>query len=218
MSDEIEEVNEKEVQEVQAGLKGLANEKQENYSFANRAEYVKALDSVLNEKHIQKRDIGNGKTQRYYASAVQKSVADFMFQEWNVIEVKPIPVKDNFITIQVKIAFVPSYPGANEEFCSGIASILLNTSKNNLEYQLPAATSRAISDAFKLKGNIFGRNLATFFNKNASVPDDFSIRKNAEKTKPVTETKQVETKPVQETKSSQETKSVQEADYEDLPF
>jgi hypothetical protein len=200
----------KEINEVHDQLNELANKKQENYSFANRDEYIRGLDSVLNKKHIQKRDIGNGKTQRYYASSVQKAVADFMFQEWNVIDVKPIPVKDNFITIQVKITFVPSYPGANEQFCSGIASILLNSSKNNLEYQLPAATSRAISDALKQKGNIFGRNLATLFNKNTIVPDDFSIRKNAEKKTPKPEQK----KPSNETKAA----IVPEVDDEDLPF
>lgn len=192
-----------EIKEVQESLKELANAKQDSYSFANRDEYIKALDSVLNEKHIQKRDIGNGKTQRYYASAVQKAVADFMFQEWNVVEVKPIPVNEKFITIQVKITFIPSYPGASEEFCSGIASILLNSSKNNLEYQLPAATSRAISDAFKLKGNIFGRNLATKFNKKTAVPDDFSIRKSYNEPKPEPKT---------------ETKAPVIPDNEDLPF
>ncbi len=184
--------------------------KTEKYSFKNRDEYVKMLDMTLNQKHVQERTIGNGKVSRYYAAPVQKAVADFMFQEWNILDVSPLPVSDKFITVRVKIAFTPSYPDAVEEICSGVAAVLLNSAKNNLEYQLPSAVSRAMCNAFGYKGNIFGRNLSARFNKDAKVPDDFSIRKSHEEKKEEPETKKVEKTPTPPPPP--------EIDEEDLPF
>ena len=82
----------------------------------------------------------------------------------------------------VKIVYTPDYPDANELFCTGTATVLLNSAKNNMEFQQPSTRSEAIGLAFKNLGNVFGRNLSRKLDKNNSVPDDFNFRtKIAEK-------------------------------------
>lgn len=199
---------------------GITN-KTEKYSFPNRDEYVKMLDMTLKKKHVQERSLGKGKISRYYAAPVQKAVADYIFQEWNIIDILPLAVSDKFITVRVKIALTPSYPGASEEICSGVASILLNSAGNNLEFQLPSAVSRAVCNAFGYKGNIFGRNLSAKFNKDTNVPDDFSIRrshdeKKEEPKKEVVE--KVEKTATEKTEKKPTPPPPIQMDEEDLPF
>lgn len=149
----------------------------ELYRFKDRDEYIKALDSVILTKDIQERDIGSGKKHRYFPVAIKDAIADYVFQNWNVIDEK-YNVMNGMLVCTIKLTYTPSYPGADELFCTGSAAVLIQSAKNSLEYQLPAVESEAIGRALSKLGNIFGRNLSRKLNKNVMIPDDFKLRKH----------------------------------------
>lgn len=173
----------------------------ELYKFKDRAQYTKALDSILPESYVQKRSIPSGE-HKYYPAAIKEAVADDIFQYWNVIDEKYMLLV-NELVCTVKIVFCPSYPGSDELFCTGsaatpvqmdsgssISSFPNNKKTNALEYNLPNVRTEAISKALETLGNIFGRNLNRKLNKTQFLPDDFTIRKHVEeksKQKPINE-------------------------------
>ena len=67
------------------------------YSFQNREEYIKALDSVMPEKWISKRSLGGGKTHRYLPIAIKDAIADDLFLEWNIIDEQFINLHNELI-------------------------------------------------------------------------------------------------------------------------
>lgn len=175
------------------------NTQTDEYRFKNRAEYIKSLDSVLPEKFIQKRDIGS-KIHRYYPAAIKEAVADNIFQYWNVVDEK-YNILVNELVCTVKINYMPSYPGADELFCTGSAATPIqmdskssvsdfpaNKKLNALEYNLPSVISEAISKAFGRLGNVFGRNLDRKLNNKTQLSPDFTLRTH----KPDTKTEQQE--------------------------
>ena len=149
----------------------------EIYRFKNRVEYIKALDKILPDKFVQGRDIGNGKTHCYYPIGIKEAVADDIFLEWNVNDEKYNELRGMLICT-IKLNYTPSYPGAEELFCTGSAAVLIQDKKNALEYQLPAVESEAVGRALGKLGNIFGRNLSRKLNKNVALPPDYTIRKH----------------------------------------
>jgi len=164
----------------------------EDYRFKNRAEYHKMLDTDLDPKAIQTRDLG-ASLHRYIPIPIKDAIADFIFLEWNVIEEKYI-ILNGHVLCTVKILYIPSYPGAEERFCTGTAAVMLNSKKNNMEYQTPGSKSEARAQAFGDLGNIFGRNLARKLRKGVDIPDTYSLRQDKGKPTPAKkkQTKKVE--------------------------
>lgn len=159
------------------------------YKFKNRAGYIKALDSILPDEYVQKRSVGSG-THKYYPAPIKESVADDIFHYWNVIDEK-YTLLVNELVCTIKLAYQPSYPGADELFCTGsaatpvqmdsgstVSSFPNSKKKNALEYNLPSVRTEAISTALGKLGNIFGRNLNRKLNKTQYLAPDFSIRKH----------------------------------------
>ena len=164
---------------------------EELYKFKDRNEYVKALDSVMPDKFVMKRDIPSG-VHKYLPMAIKEAVADNIFQYWNIIDEKYTIIANELIAT-IKIVFVPAYPSADELFCTGSASVPIqmdkggkisdfpnNKKRNALEYNLPSVRSEAASNALGTLGNIFGRNLSRKLSPNNSLPVDFSFRKHTE--------------------------------------
>ena len=166
----------------------------EKYRFKNREAFIKALDSVLAEQFIQERDIGNNRKHRYYPVAIKDAIADNIFQYWNVIDEK-YNILQGMLVCTVKLGYVPSYPSADEQFCTGSAAVLIQSTKNALEYQLPAVRSEASGCALGSLGNVFGRNLSRKLKKDIDIPDDFSLRKKEEKQEAIPGTEKKEEKP-----------------------
>ena len=186
---------------------------EEQYNFKNRAEYIESLDSVLPTEFVQEREIGS-KIHRYYPLPIKEAVADNIFLYWNVVDEK-YNILVNEIVCTVKLVYMPSYPGADELFCTGSASTPIQMDAkskptdfpakkklNALEYNLPSVISEAISKAFGRLGNIFGRNLDRTLSKGKTLSPDFSLRREKveekpepEPEKPKTETKAVKTPP-----------------------
>lgn len=152
----------------------------ETFRFENKAAYQTALDSVTMLKRVQERDIGNGKTHRYLPVPIKEAIADYIFNYWNVTEIKFVEMR-NMLVCNINLVFQPDYPEAVDLFCTGSAAVLIQDKKNALEYQLPAVRSEAIGNALTSLGNIFGRNLSRKLNKNTPMPDDFTLRQKAEK-------------------------------------
>ena len=161
----------------------------ETYKFSNRAEYIKSLDSILPPDFVQKRDVGSG-THAYYPQAIKESVADMIFQYWNVIDEKYMLLA-NELVCTVKIAFLPNYPESYEQICTGSAAIPVQMDAqskpsdfpakkklNALEYNLPAVRSEAMSNALGTLGNIFGRNLNRKLNQKQKLESNFTFRKH----------------------------------------
>jgi len=162
----------------------------ENYKFATRELYLKALDSVLPDQFVQERSTGSGSVHRYYPFAIKEAVADDLFQNWNVTDENYIVIA-NEIVCTVRLTYVPSYPDAPELMCTGSAAtpIQMNSGAkvtdfpqqkklNALEYNLPSVRSEAISCALGGLGNVFGRNLSRKLNQKQSLPSNFTIRKH----------------------------------------
>ena len=171
-------------------LKVFLMENKEQYEFPNRQEYIKALDSVLPDNYIMTRKLGGSRTAKYLPIPIQESMADKMFQEWNVIDEK-YEILVNEVICTVKIAYTPAYPGANEQFCTGSGCIPIQMEKgssvkdfptkkiqNAMEYNVPSAKKRAIGNALEGLGNIFGRNIGRKLDKNTELPSNFKIRKH----------------------------------------
>ncbi len=155
----------------------------EEYRFKDRKSYAEALDRFIMEDDVQERSLGDDKPKhRYLPIPLKDAIADYIFQYWNVIDEKYIPM-DGFLVSTIKLVYVPDYPGADEIFCTGSAAVLLNKAKNNLEFQLPSVRSEAIGNAFGSLGNIFGRNLSRVLKKGINIPDEFSLRKKEKEEK-----------------------------------
>ena len=155
----------------------------ENYRFKNRADYIRALDMVLPASFEKERNISTG-MHHYYPIDVQEALADDLFHEWNVTD-ENYSLFANELLCTVRITFTPSYPGAQERFCTGSAAIAVQMDSganitdfpakkkiNALQYNAPAVREMAVGNALQSLGNVFGRNLAR---KTAS---NFSIRKH----------------------------------------
>ncbi len=179
----------------------------ELYKFKNRDEYIKALDSVMPDTFIQSRDVGSTK-HRYIPAAIKEAIADDLFHYWNITDEKYTIIVNELICT-VKITFIPSYPSADEIFCTGSAAIPIQMDANSkitdfpakkktnaLEYNLPSVRSEAISKALGTLGNIFGRNLSRKLNKKQNIADGFTIRSHEpDKEKPKTKEPEVVEKP-----------------------
>lgn len=168
----------------------------ETYNFKTREDYIRAIDKVLPDQYIQKRDIpGQPDPHLYYPIAIQEAVADQFFQEWNVAD-ENYSVIANEIICTVKLTYTPAYPGAGERFCTGSAANPIQSDagakphefpskkKNNaLQYNLPACREMAIGNALQSLGNIFGRNLSRRINSKTKLPSNFTIRKHEQEAK-----------------------------------
>lgn len=169
-------------------------EKKENFRFSNREEYLVALDSVMPMEYVQTRDLPTGK-QLYLPIPIQESIADDIFHYWNVTDEKYIVIA-NELVCTVRITYMPSYPGADELFCTGSASKAIQMDakakvsdfpalkkSNALEYCLPASRSAAIGCALNSLGNLFGRNLGRKISNDKHLANDFKIRNIQAETK-----------------------------------
>lgn len=161
----------------------MENQQEIIFNFTDRAAYLESLDSALPEKFYETRDLGGGKKAVYLPIAYQEAMADKMFLYWNVTNEEYTQLLNEIICV-VRITFTPSYPGAEELYCTGAAAhaiqmdqgakpseIGLKKKPNALEYCLPAARSAAISKALESLGNIFGRNLNRTIGKNTLAPN-----------------------------------------------
>src|SRR6056297_1303291 len=170
------------------------NEQAEFYQFKNRQEYLKALDSVMPEKYHQNRKLGGGRTQKYLPIPIQEAVADMVFQEWNVVD-ETYQIFINEVHCTVKLIYTPSYPGAEERFCTGSASKPIQMSsgskisdfpgskiQNALEYNTPSVKKTAIGNALEGLGNIFGRNIGRKI-EGQELPANFKLRTYGENQK-----------------------------------
>ena len=157
------------------------------YVFKSRTEYFGALDSVLPDDYVQRRDTPSG-VYRYVPAPVKEALADKFFQYWNVID-EDYTLIANELVCTVKLAYQPSFPGADELFCTGSAAVAIQMSSgasvkdfpgakktNALEYNLPSSRIEAISNALGTLGNVFGRNLSRKFSKKQKLPADFTLR------------------------------------------
>lgn len=152
----------------------------EIYRFKSRNEYIKALDMVLPVDFEKTRDLPTGK-HKYYPIEVQEALADDLFHEWNVTD-EDYSVIANELLCTIRLTFTPSYPGAQERFCTGTASIPIQMDSkalitdfpakkkpNALQYNAPAVREMAIGNALQSLGNIFGRNLARKTQSNFTI-------------------------------------------------
>ena len=79
---------------------------------------------------------------------------------------------------------LPDYPDAQHITFTGSAAVMFKSKDNAVEFDLPAARSRAIGNALMTLGNVFGRSLNRSYNINvggieqkALVSKDFSLRR-----------------------------------------
>lgn len=155
------------------------NRKIENYRYENQEAYRLALDHEPPGGWIKNRDIGGGRTWKYIPISCIQALADIMFREWSVIEEKPL-YTGNGIGFTVKIQALPDYPGADYIFFTGSGAVPFQEKKNAVEYNFPAARSKAITTAFSDLGNIFGRNVGRTV-ENVPIGNGFTLRKKEEK-------------------------------------
>ena len=154
----------------------------------NREEYVDALNSILPESYVQKRDVPTG-TYLYLPAFLKESIADMLFEFWNVTK-EDYALLVNELVCTVEVTYKPDYDGAPILKCTGSAAIPVQMNRgsvpskfpigkktNALEYNMPAVRIEAISNALGSLGNIFGRNLSRKAG-GAIVPADFTIANN----------------------------------------
>jgi hypothetical protein len=159
----------------------------EKFLFENREAYLKKMDSLLPDDFKQVRNVGSG-THVYYPHVIKEAVADMMFRYWNIVDEK-YAIMVNELVCTVKVVFLPDYPDAQEQSCTGSASTPIQMDSgakpsdfpakkkiNSLEYNLPSVRTEAVSNAFHSLGNIFGRNLNRLLNSKDKVSPDFSFR------------------------------------------
>jgi len=156
----------------------MAEEKEETYKYKDLLDYRLALDHPPPDGWIQNRDLGNSRKSQYIPISVIEAIADELFREWYIIEEKPLNTGDG-IGFTVKIQALPDYPDADYIFFTGSGAIKFHNTGNAVEYNFPAARSRAITSAFNELGNIFGRNIGREINKNP-VGKGFTLRKKEE--------------------------------------
>ena len=141
-----------------------------NYRFENEEAYKKALNAPP-DTFAKSRSLGGNRKSKYVPIEESQAIADFMFDNWNVIQ-EESKLIINEIIVTLKIQYQPSYPGADIYFCTGSASKAIQQQSgskaeefpkgkilNSLEYCLGASRSAAINCALGTLGNIFGRNL-----------------------------------------------------------
>ncbi len=158
--------------------------------FNSREEYEDFIDSAPEVRNILSRDLGGGRKHDYVPIHYQKSMADFVFQYWAVIDEKVTytTTKPDTVsaTVIVTISYTPSYPDAPEMITTGIAATPLTSKINSAEYGVPKAEAQAIGNALDKVGNIFGQNVGqkvTKDGKTFKVPADYSIRRKAKEMK-----------------------------------
>lgn len=162
--------------------------KPQQFRFTSREAYLKHLDMVLPPNCIQKRKVGNS-TKDYLPIPLQESKAHEIFHYWNVIDEKYTNIANELICT-VKIEYMPSYPGADIQTCTGSGSQAIemssgskcsdfpnNKSLTALDKNLGSARSKAIGCALGSLGNIFGQNLSRKINDSTYMPIDFTFRK-----------------------------------------
>ncbi len=141
------------------------------YRFKDEETYKQTLNMAPDGAYIKSRELGGGRKSKYLPLFEQQAIADFFFDNWNIIQ-EDSKLVINEIVVTVKLQYQPSYPGADIFVATGSASKAVQASKgsdvalfpkgkltNSLEYCLPAARAAAISNALTSLGNIFGRNL-----------------------------------------------------------
>ncbi|MBT3209129.1 MAG: hypothetical protein HN704_14720 [Bacteroidetes bacterium] len=145
----------------------------EQFTYKNREQYLKALDHEPPKSYFKIRKLGGAKEHTYIPGAIKEAFADAMFHQWNVFDEKYTFLGADFAVCTVKITYIPSFPGSNEQQCTGSAAVPIQGSSGNaLEYQIPAIRAEAISNALQSLGNIFGRNVGRKI-----VPNNFALRK-----------------------------------------
>lgn len=152
--------------------------KEETFKYENLEEWRLALDYPPPDGWIQSRDLGGGRTSQYIPISVTEALGDMIFREWYVIEEKPLNIRDG-IGFTVKIQGLPDYIDSDYVYFTGSGAVLFQDKGNAIEYQFPAARSKAIGNAFSQLGNLFGRNLGRLVNKR-SIGNGFTLRKKKE--------------------------------------
>lgn len=162
--------------------------KKEIFKYKDILEYRLALDYPPPDGWVQTRKLGGSRTSQYLPISLIEALADKIFREWYVIEEKPLNTGEG-IGFTVKIQALPDYPGADYIFFTGSGAVVFQTDRssgsikgNAVEYNFPAARSRAITSAFNQLGNIFGRNIGRTVNSNP-VGSGFTLNAKKEEDK-----------------------------------
>lgn len=169
------------------------NKKEEilkEFRFENEKAYRDFLDQAPKDAWLQLRDLGKGRVHKFIPIFITEANADFVMQSWNVTS-EEVQSMSNGVTVTVRIEAIPDYPGAREIFFTGSGAIQFKDTKNHIEYDIPNARERAIANAFKTLGNIFGRSLNRTFKalqngeeKKFEIQPDFSLRNPKKKEEP----------------------------------
>lgn len=157
---------------------GEIEDKKETYEYKDLLDWRLALDYPPPDGWVQTRTLGGSRSSLYIPISVIEATADKLFREWYVIEEKPLDIKDG-VAFTIKIQGLPDYPGSDYVYFTGSGAVLFQDTGNAIEYQFPAARSKAIANAFSQLGNLFGRNLSREVNKNP-IGKGFTLRKKKE--------------------------------------
>lgn len=165
----------------------------QTFRFQDRQAYIDALDTPVKMDLVQTRKLGGNRTHSYLPFPVQQAIADLMFQSWNVIS-EDYQTIANEIICTVKLSYIPAYPEADADVCSGSAAGPIQMKSgakitefpekkitNALEYNLPSVRNTAIGNALESLGNVFGRNISRKLNGTTSLPADFSVRRRKDR-------------------------------------
>lgn len=157
------------------------------HHFETMQDYIRALNTPLPEGYKKFREITTGK-HFYYPAPIKEATADVMFHYWNVIN-ENYSLLANELLCTVTIQYLPDYPGAFEQTCTGSAAVPVQMDsgsfvkdfpakkkKNALEYNVPSVKSEAIGNALNGLGNCFGRNVGRKISKNELMPEDFNMQ------------------------------------------
>lgn len=157
------------------------------HRFESMQAYLRALNTPLPEKWKKDRDLPNGKYY-YYPAPIKEAVADAMFHYWNVIDEKYSLIA-NELLCTVTLQYMPDYPGAFEQTCTGSAATPVQMDsgakvsdfpakkkKNALEYNAPSVKSEAVGNALNGLGNCFGRNVGRKISNTEFMPEDFNMQ------------------------------------------
>lgn len=137
------------------------------HKFPNHSVWKEKLQEAPNEKWIETRDLGKGKTSRFLPLGIQEALADLFFREIDIIDID-VEINGTQILSQVKMSVLPDFPNAEHRIISGVGARVMTKAGNSLEYGARSAKNAAKSEAFTDFGNIFGRNL------NRKFVDNFS--------------------------------------------
>lgn len=153
------------------------------FTYSGIKPYKNAIARAPQKAWLKQRELGGGKNSTYIPLPILESLADKVFESWDVVDEK-FEVIVNEVAFTVKIQYIPDYPGADIRFATGSGSAPIQCRKgseasefpkgkitNSLQYCLPAARAFAISNAMATIGNIFGRNL------NRNIANNHSFNK-----------------------------------------